>query len=97
MERITGPFQNHYIAAYTVKCDGFFVGYAKIFSTPVTDVWEGHAMLKVSTVTEYPDKLSALSAAEEYGRFMITGLGLRGWGEAPWPTLQVRGSDTQAK
>lgn len=79
MERITGPFRNHYVAAYTVECDDFFIGYAKIFAVAVTDVWQGQAVLKVATVTQYPDELTALSAAEEHGRFMISGLGSHDW------------------
>lgn len=47
MERITGPFLGHYVAAYAVPTEAGYVGYAKICSERPADVWLCEAMDKV--------------------------------------------------
>lgn len=47
MERITGPFLGHYVAAYAVKTEAGYVGYAKICSEQPADVWQCNAMEKI--------------------------------------------------
>jgi hypothetical protein len=48
MERITGPHDGHYVAAYTVSADGVFYGYAKICRVAPRDIWLATALDKVA-------------------------------------------------
>jgi hypothetical protein len=48
MERISGPHDGHYVAAYTVASDDGFYGYAKICRRAPQDVWLASALDKVA-------------------------------------------------
>jgi hypothetical protein len=70
MERITGPHDDHYVAAYTVAADEGFYGYAKICRSAPRDVWMTSALDKVAAgpcATEH----DALKAVELRGRQLI--------------------------
>jgi hypothetical protein len=68
MERISGPYNGYYIAAYTVGSSPNFVGYAKICTTEPSDVWNAATVEKLTSATGYREELEALAAAERKAR-----------------------------
>lgn len=46
-ERISGPYHGYYVAAYAIPAEEGFFGYAKVFNSPVDDIWRCNAVLKV--------------------------------------------------
>lgn len=70
MERISGPFMGHYVAAYVLPVEGGYVGYAKICASPPGDVWQCDAMDKVASQPRASDA-QALAAAETKARMFL--------------------------
>jgi hypothetical protein len=72
-ERITGPHEGFFVAAYAVESCGAFHGYAKICAGPPTDVWDCTACDKVAgPASPTPD--DALARAEECARLLVDAL-----------------------
>ena len=65
MEKITGPWDGIYIAAYTAELGGMFYGYAKLSTVCPDEVWTAEALLKVTTEHSYVDAAQALAAAHD--------------------------------
>lgn len=70
MERITGPFLGHYLAAYAVPAEAGYIGYAKICTHPPTDVFHCAAMDKVGAKLR-STKSMAVEAAEAKARLFL--------------------------
>ena len=70
MERITGPHDGHYVAAYSIQSDEGFYGYAKICLAPPGDVWLADACDKVA-VGPCNSEEAALKAVELRSRQTI--------------------------
>lgn len=70
MERITGPFLGHYLAAYAVPADAGYIGYAKICAHLPADVFHCTAMDKVGAQPR-STKSMALEAAEAKARLFL--------------------------
>ena len=70
MERITGPFLGHYLAAYAVPAEAGYIGYAKICANLPTDVFRCAAMDKVGAQPR-STKSMALEAAEAKARLFL--------------------------
>lgn len=70
MERITGPHDGHYVAAYTVESQEGYYGYAKLCLAPPDDVWLADAFDKVA-VGPLSSEEAALRAVEVLGRQAI--------------------------
>ncbi len=68
MERISGPYKGHFIAAYTVKTGNDFVGYAKICHEAPHCVWSAGPVEKLATVHGCRTELEAVTAAENKAR-----------------------------
>lgn len=73
IERITGPFNGFYVAAYAVECAGGFVGYAKICMGEPRDVWDCCAIDKVATPAS-TSRESAVLFAEQRARDLVRAL-----------------------
>ncbi len=65
MEKLTGPWEGMYIAAYTAELDGKFYGYAKVSAVCPDDVWTIDAVLKVTTKHSYVEEARALGAVHD--------------------------------
>lgn len=64
MERVTGPFDGVYIAAYTTELDGLFFGYAKLCKARPANPWVAQTILKTTTPNGWTREVDALEAAE---------------------------------
>ncbi|MBI2771484.1 MAG: hypothetical protein HYX47_17805 [Burkholderiales bacterium] len=64
LERVSRPWQNWFVAAYTTAVDGSFYGYAKIFAGPPRDTWSSAALAKVGSAFGYANEEYALEEAE---------------------------------
>lgn len=71
MERITGPFHGFFVAAYTVRTDEDFHGYAKICASRPKDPWACRPFLKVTTGMPMHSAEGALMLAEQKARDRI--------------------------
>ena len=65
MEKITGPWEGIYIAAYTAELGGRFYGYAKLSTVRPEDVWTAEVTLKVTARSSYADEEAALRAVHD--------------------------------
>jgi hypothetical protein len=65
MEKITGPWEGIYIAAYTTELEERFYGYARFFTVCPEDVWTAEARLKVTARGSYADEDAALRAVHD--------------------------------
>jgi hypothetical protein len=74
MERVTGPCEGVYIAAYTAELDGLFYGYAKLCASQPVDVWAVQAIWKLTAARGYVDEIDALQAVEALALRSITEL-----------------------
>jgi len=74
MERISGPYKGHFIAAYTVPNGGGFVGYAKICAAPPNSVWSTGPVEKLAAATGCRSELEAVIAAERKARQQIANM-----------------------
>jgi hypothetical protein len=70
MHRITGPYRGYFVAAYTVKARGGYVGYGKACLTRPTAAWRAQGTTDVIS-SLYPNELQALVAAEHKVRLEI--------------------------
>ena len=70
MHRITGPYRGYFVAAYTVKAKGGFVGYGKACATRPSAAWRVKGAAGVAS-SLYPNELQALVAAEHKVRLEI--------------------------
>lgn len=68
MERITGPYKGHFIAAYTVHAGQTYVGYAKICHDAPQSVWSAAPVEKLAAVHGCRSELEAMTAAEKKAR-----------------------------
>jgi hypothetical protein len=68
MERISGPYKGHFIAAYTVAHGESFVGYAKICASAPGSVWSTGPVEKLTSATGCRSELEAVLAAEQKAR-----------------------------
>jgi hypothetical protein len=68
MERISGPYKGHFIAAYTVESGRSFVGYAKICVREPRSVWNADEVEKLTSVSGCRTELEAMLAAERKAR-----------------------------
>jgi hypothetical protein len=68
MERITGPYKDFFIAAYTVENESGFVGYAKVCLVEPDSVWSADPVEKLTSATGFPTELEAIVAAERKAR-----------------------------
>ena len=64
MERITGPWDGVFVAAYTAELDGLFYGYAKLSTERPADVWSAQTILKIATLNGRAGEADALQAVE---------------------------------
>lgn len=64
LERVTGPWEGIYVAAYTTELDGHFYGYAKLCTSRPSDMWSVHVMLKITARRGYFFETDALEAVE---------------------------------
>jgi hypothetical protein len=64
MERVTGPWDGMFVAAYTAELDGLFYGYAKLCTDRPADVWSAKTILKVATLNGRAGEADALQAVE---------------------------------
>jgi hypothetical protein len=48
-ERVSGPCDGIYVAAYATALDGVFYGYAKLFASEPEDIWLQRPVLKIGT------------------------------------------------
>ena len=72
-ERITGPYEGFFVAAYAVESSGAFHGYAKICAGRPKDVWDCTACDKIAgPASTTPD--DALVRAEECARYLVAEL-----------------------
>jgi hypothetical protein len=71
MERISGPYKGHFIAAYTVQTGHSFVGYAKICHDAPHSVWSAAPVEKLAAVHGCRSELEAMTAAENKARQAI--------------------------
>jgi hypothetical protein len=71
MERISGPYKGHFIAAYSVHTGQSFVGYAKICHDAPHSVWSAAPVEKLAAVHGCRTELEALTAAEQKARQAI--------------------------
>lgn len=78
LERVTGPWQSLFVAAYTTYVGGSFYGYAKIFRVPPDDVWNLPAVAKIGSAFGYANEEHALEEAESRALFAVTRLGAFG-------------------
>ncbi|WP_141513150.1 hypothetical protein [Ramlibacter sp. WS9] len=82
MERISGPFLGHYVAAYAVATDQGYVGYAKFCTHTPVDVWQCKAIDKISARPQGSYRL-ALEAVERRARLFLQLLHQYGDGDSP--------------
>ncbi len=80
MERISGPFDGFYVAAYTTELEGLFYGYAKLCTKCPDDVWSADTRLKIGTWEGEANEEAALQAAEETALRVISELQSPGTG-----------------
>lgn len=71
LERITGPWDGIYVAAYTTELDGYFYGYAKLCTSQPWDMWNVHVMLKITAHSGYFFETEALEAVENLASRVI--------------------------
>lgn len=71
MERVTGPWDGIYVAAYTTELDGYFYGYAKLCTSQPWDMWNVHVMLKITAHSGYFFETEALEAVENLASRVI--------------------------
>lgn len=72
-ERVTGPWNGMFIAAYSAELGGRFYGYAKLCDVPPPDVWSAKALVKV-TAAPRSGGAQAMRAAENKALRIITAL-----------------------
>lgn len=72
-ERITGPWNGIFIAAYTAQLDGQYYGYAKLCNVPPLDVWSAKALAKVAAAPR-SGGAQAMRAAENRALQIINAL-----------------------
>ncbi len=68
MERITGPYKGFFLAAYTVKNESGFVGYAKVCMLEPDSVWNADPVEKLTSAAGFRTELEAIVAAERKAR-----------------------------
>jgi len=74
LERVTGPYQGYFIAAFSSSVDGGYAGHALICTERPGDIRHARPLEMVSSVGEYPDAEKAVRAAEYQARCVIDGL-----------------------
>ena len=74
MERISGPYKGHFIAAYAVPNGGAFVGYAKICADPPNSVWSAGPVERLASASGCRSELEAVIAAERKARQEIANM-----------------------
>lgn len=74
LERVTGPYQGYYIAAFSTSAEVGYVGHALICNERPGDVRQARPLETVRSVGQYPDPEKAVRAAEYQARTVIDGL-----------------------
>lgn len=77
MERISGPYMGYFIAAYSVRAEKGYVGYAKVCAEEPASVWRVANVEKLTTAAGCRSALEAVVAAEVKARQSIAELA--GW------------------
>jgi hypothetical protein len=87
-ERVSGPCDGVYVAAYATALDGVFYGYAKLFAGEPEDIWLQRPLLKLGT-TGFQNPMDALHDAERRAKFAAAEL-LEPHFEGLWASLLSR-------
>lgn len=74
MERISGPYKGHFIAAYTVANGRSFAGYAKVCPDAPQSVWSTEHVEKLASVSGCRTEAEAMMAAERKARQEIVNM-----------------------
>jgi hypothetical protein len=87
-ERVSGPCDGVYVAAYATALDGVFYEYAKLFAREPEDIWLQRPLLKLGT-RGFQNAADALHDAERRAKLAAADL-LEPHFEGLWTSLLSR-------